>query len=1044
MTVGRRSWLAAALSVALVAQVMAEDWPTYMHDPARSGVTGEKLALPMSELWSYAPPAVPKPAWPGANERDKITFDDATHVAMAGDSVYFGSPVDNGIHAVDAATGARRWTVFTDGPVRLAPTVADGCVYAGSDDGAVYCLEAGDGKPLWKSRPLEGATRILGAGRIMSLWPVRTDVVVDGGMAYCGAGLFPARQTTVVALDAKTGQSLWKMHSASPTNKLVPPIPQGYIVASAGELYVPRGRAPAQIVSRRDGAYRGSPEGVEGWKGVVSGDYGILVGSLYYFGTQGRLYGIDASGKRHAIVADTRQMAATPTRLFRLAATKGATSVVAADRALGKSNDTARLWSFARSNLQVIVVAGPNVIVGGDNEVIALDADTGRRVWSAPVGGLARGLAVANGRLVVSTDRGRIHCFGQGAAVARAKPSPEPFAADEATARAAARAESIVKDAGVRRGYALVIGGDGARLAFELARRSSLMVHVVETNEARAASARLALSDAGTYGTRVVVDVVRPGATNGLPYPPYFANIVVVDASALGHEPVTAAAVLRVLKPCGGVLYSGAKAAPESWTRAGTVAAATLTGADGWTKLVRGSLPGAGEWTHQYGDAGNTASSDDDRVKGRMDVLWYGEPGPADMQERHRGSEAPLFVDGRVYTQGLRQPGDRPVLMCFDAYNGTPYWEREMPGAVRLSVLANCGNLAAATSGLFVAVGGVCHHLDPNTGETRRTFTLPAMPAAGTGAWGYVAVVGDTLVGSVSPANQFSRGVFAYAVKSGQLKWRYEGGVIRNSTLAVSGGRVLFAEQRGTTQAPHIATYEEYVRQLQAKRRGLDAETNKPPASASPKPVPSKAASVRTAVGLDLETGKELWAGEVDLTDCGRWAGNLCAAAKHDTLVFYGAYNAYGAAKGDEGGRRALAVSAADGSLLWNRTVGNYVRPVLVNDWFVTRPTALDLRTGEPVTVRDPRLRPWSANRLGACGQMSASSHLLFYRIGSISMTSVETGKSAGAFLGMRPGCLINIIPAGGIVVVPEASSGCVCPHAALQSTVALVPMGAQ
>ena len=37
--------------------------------------------------------------------------------------VFFGSAVDNGIHAVDAATGQRRWTFFTEGAVRLAPTV---------------------------------------------------------------------------------------------------------------------------------------------------------------------------------------------------------------------------------------------------------------------------------------------------------------------------------------------------------------------------------------------------------------------------------------------------------------------------------------------------------------------------------------------------------------------------------------------------------------------------------------------------------------------------------------------------------------------------------------------------------------------------------------------------------------------------------------------------------------------------------------------------------------------------------------------------------
>ena len=42
------------------------------------------------------------------------------------------------------------------------------------------------------------------------------------------------------------------------------------------------------------------------------------------------------------------------------------------------------------------------------------------------------------------------------------------------------------------------------------------------------------------------------------------------------------------------------------------------------------ALPGAGGWTHQYAEPGNSACSDDQRVQGNLGVLWYGEPGPAD------------------------------------------------------------------------------------------------------------------------------------------------------------------------------------------------------------------------------------------------------------------------------------------------------------------------------------------------------------------------------------------------------------------------------
>jgi outer membrane protein assembly factor BamB len=62
-----------------------------------------------------------------------------------------------------------------------------------------------------------------------------------------------------------------------------------------------------------------------------------------------------------------------------------------------------------------LILAGETLFAGGDDLVVAFDAATGTKRWSAPVTGKAHGLAVAHGRLFVSTDRGTIHCFRAGA-----------------------------------------------------------------------------------------------------------------------------------------------------------------------------------------------------------------------------------------------------------------------------------------------------------------------------------------------------------------------------------------------------------------------------------------------------------------------------------------------------------------------------------------------------------------------------------------------------------------------------------------------------
>jgi hypothetical protein len=89
-----------------------EDWPTFNHDSARSGVTAEKLALPLVEQWVFAPRFAPEPAWPGPKaaavegikEEHRVSFDDAYHVVASGDSVYFCAFSENKVYVIGGKT----------------------------------------------------------------------------------------------------------------------------------------------------------------------------------------------------------------------------------------------------------------------------------------------------------------------------------------------------------------------------------------------------------------------------------------------------------------------------------------------------------------------------------------------------------------------------------------------------------------------------------------------------------------------------------------------------------------------------------------------------------------------------------------------------------------------------------------------------------------------------------------------------------------------------------------------------------------------------
>jgi outer membrane protein assembly factor BamB len=54
------------------------------------------------------------------------------------------------------------------------------------------------------------------------------------------------------------------------------------------------------------------------------------------------------------------------------------------------------------------------LVAGGDGEVAAFSMTDGEQLWTRPVSGAAKGLAVVDGALLVSTDTGHVHCFREG------------------------------------------------------------------------------------------------------------------------------------------------------------------------------------------------------------------------------------------------------------------------------------------------------------------------------------------------------------------------------------------------------------------------------------------------------------------------------------------------------------------------------------------------------------------------------------------------------------------------------------------------------
>ncbi len=1094
----------------------AGDWPTYRGNNSRNGWSGETVSGDLHLQWTYIPTHGPVPAWPvPAEEMARNHSDNAFHTTIAGGNVYFGSSVTNEVVCLDLASGNRKWSFYAQGPVRFAPTVYEGKVYFGSDDGYVYCLDGQNGKQVWNYRAGISDEKVIGNGRMISLWPVRTSVLVDDGEVYFGAGVFPYEGLYICALNAVDGKVVWKNDTLGDGDHELQfggVSPSGYLLASETMIYVPSGRAMPVAFDRKTGKEKffAAPAGKRGGTWALLDSDNLIAGvdasgrphKVNYNATTGRrsgdafswFPGIDmAVTKSHAYVVtdkginsiDRSHYSTSVSKVNRSAQKrkvlgnklkelekeikkasdedKGSLEgqvkeindeikeLAAREKELKAAGDE---WFFEKEGLRSLIQAGDVVIAGGDGDVIAVGSGSGHQVWSHSIKGNGVGLAVSDGYLLVSSDSGNIYCFGK-------KPLPKPgvfeqkivkspYQDDKKSKLYKKAAIEIADSLVVKKGYCLVLDCGQGQLAYELAKLTEMQIVGLENNPAKIAAAREKLALAGLLGKRVSVE---PWDIDDLPI--YFANLIVSDSMLTkGGTAASNEQIDRVLRPYGGISMLGKKK--------------FFRNKIAFKKTVKGNLPGAGEWTHQYANPQNTASSGDELVSGRLGIQWFGEPGPNGMVERHAKAASPLAKDGRLFVQG------EEIIFACDAFNGTLLWKRHLPGAFRVRADVDCSNIAIGEDGLYVAAYDKCYVLDPATGEDLRAFDLPASADGSKRRWGYISLVGDTLYGSAATAlnNDYaseykanypdgdeqarwryqregkkwkpvidhptwenyipSKGaktdrtmtsdlVFAMNIRTGKVIWKYEGKEIANITLTVADGNVFLADASVSDEQREIA-FKEREKLIADKRYDVAAKFE----------TDDEDRDVRKVVCLNASSGEEVWSKVVDLTGC---CGDAlaCASSKGVLLLFgsVGSHDMWRYQRGQIEYRRVVAMSTKDGETLWSKPLNYMTRPLIVGETVIVEPKACDLYTGEskmrkhPVTGEDVA---WEFLRPGhTCSMTAASANSLFYRSSSTAIYNLAEDRGVTIFGGYRPGCWLTVIPANGLVLSPEASSGCTC-----------------
>jgi len=194
---------------------------------------------------------------------------------VVGQTVYIGSG-DHHLYAIDAQSGAMRWTFETGNVVHASPAVVAGVLYIGSWDRNLYALNAATGALIWKFQTGDDTD-------IYNQVGIASSAAVAAGTVFFGC-----RDGHFYAVDAKTGAKKWE-HD----NKM------GWVIASPavdhGIVYFPT--SDGQRFKALDAATGATVYDIPN-NAVSFSSPAVVRDSVFYGTSDGWLHAVDLSTGR--------------------------------------------------------------------------------------------------------------------------------------------------------------------------------------------------------------------------------------------------------------------------------------------------------------------------------------------------------------------------------------------------------------------------------------------------------------------------------------------------------------------------------------------------------------------------------------------------------------------------------------------------------------------------------------------------------------------------------------------------------------------------
>jgi outer membrane protein assembly factor BamB len=1012
------------------------DWPQWRFDGKHSATTPEELPASMQLQWCWNLPKTAA-AWdaqkeeycyggPGVRRAQKVDFDIAYQPVVADNTVYYSSPNNDRVTALDLSTGAEKWRYYAGGPVRFAPVVYGRYVLFGSDDGFLHVVHSSNGE-LEKTYLLGPDHRkVLGNDRIISKWCVRgAPVLADDSVLYVGSGLYPFEGTFVSAFNLKTGATMWQNTGSSMYYTTQPHgtadafsgiSPQGYLCAVGTKLVVPNGRTYPAVLDR-------------------------ATGSLSYF----RFADAGSSDVGGYFVCGDSTKFYNRNKAFNLSD--------------GSSAGNAPIML---NENQVAIKAGTRMFTAGnlfEDEVAGVTSTTVKSddgSFNATVDGRVVTMVASNGHLIVSTDVGKIYCFGAGTPSVVKQYTPSAFIS-KLNKNSSRFLSQILTSSQYRDGSKGICIFDGIRgvdvdVMTQMALTTDLTVIGFDSDPERIAKLRRDFDDAGLYGCKV--HLINEEFCNAK-IPPYVASIIVSECdderpNTIKQESLVKEA-FRVLRPYGGfaLLNVGIHSARNALKGVSNASISSVCDLTSIRKI--GQLPGTEQWNQCYANAAQSQFVNDTIVKLPMGVAWFG--GSADntnnkMLPRHGHGLIPLVAGGRIFQEG------KDMLRAVDLYTGRVLWEKDIPNLGQYSDytgheaghLALGNNLVAMTDFVYVlgsqnrcGFSTSCLKIDAATGATINEFALP-----GNVSWGMISVDSSYLVTTsdllqfdntimdcyttradagelVGPGDTRSRNgsmglkMFVLDRNTGKVLWSRDAASGFFSYAIAAGNGKLFAIDQTLKQAISVMS-----------RVGATVPTKTTPA----------------LYAFNVATGEVLWQ-KTTIADSifGTW---LSYSKKYDLLVESNA-NRSDYFSG-EGSKKLAVYNGSTGEVKWKQLNRSFAGgPIMLDDTLIRTNgytyNAISMFTGDFIKVPNPitgKSNLITGQKHYGCSFGNGSTNLIALRTGAAGFMDIKDNAGFGCFSGVKAGCTPSLVPAEGMIASPEYTRTCGCNYQ-MQTSYALV-----